>query len=405
MAVKTHRPEVADVFRSHGKRYLETYGKSTSRQQLRVLKDIISCRTAALGGHVSQCDTCGHQEVYYNSCRNRHCPKCQAAARAQWLEARAGELLDVQYFHVVFTLPEELSPIALQNKPRVYGMLFRCVAETLQTIAGDPRHLGGEIGFIAILHTWGQTMHHHPHVHCVVPGGGLSPDRKRWVSCRKDFFLPVAVLSRLFRGKFLAYLEEEYKSGKLLFHGAQEYLNDRRSWTKLLRSLRRAEWVVYSKPPFGGPSQVLKYLARYTHRAAISHQRLVSVNAATVTFRWKDYADDNKEKTMTLQAVEFIRRFLQHVLPSGFVRLRHYGFLSNRNRNQKLPLCRQLIGCNRRQLDPHGYQNDEINDITETDRLPKCPSCKKGHMMIVGPLEPDPEWVARCKSIVTYDTS
>jgi hypothetical protein len=341
--------EVADIFRRYCKAYLEEYGRSTSPKQLKVIENIISCRTAELGGHVKKCNSCDHTEVYFNSCRDRNCPKCQGSARAEWLEARRQDLLPhVQYFHLVFTLPEKLRLVALQNKRIVYVLLFRAVAETLLTIARDPKHLGAQIGFLAILHTWGSNLHHHPHIHCVIPGGGISPDGRSWIPCRKDFFLPVRVLSSLFQKKFLHYLNKAFhtkiQKDKLSFHGKLKDLAEEYNWKQLLSSLYDGNWAVYAKPPFGSAERVLKYLARYTHRVAISNQRLVSLKDGKVTLRWKDYADGNKQKTMELDAVEFIRRYLTHVLPSGFVRIRHYGFLSNRNRTEKLDLCRRLLG-------------------------------------------------------------
>jgi Putative transposase/Transposase zinc-binding domain len=285
-----HRLEVADVFRNHGDTFLDLYGDVLSPEQRRALSDIAACRTAALGGHVEECDQCGHRQIAYNSCRNRHCPKCQATAAAEWMEARQAELLPVEYHHVVFTLPAVLGPIALQNPREVYGILFRAAAETLQQIAADPKHLGAEIGFLAILHTWGQNLEHHPHLHCVVPGGGLAPDGSRWIACPPGFFLPVRVLSRVFRGKFLALLGTAFEQGKLTFHGKLRELADTGAFQRRLAASAETEWVVYSKPPFGGPEQVLKYLARYTHRVAISNRRLVSLEDGEVTFDWKDYA-------------------------------------------------------------------------------------------------------------------
>ena len=378
------RPQVADVFRSCGTQYLNDHGSSTTKDQRRVLNDLVACRTAALGSHIMQCDRCGHQQVSYCSCRNRHCPKCQGAARAAWLDARAADLLDVQYFHVVFTLPNKLGPIALQNKREVYAILFRAVSETLHAVARRPKHLGAEIGFLAILHTWGQTIHHHPHIHCVIPGGGLSPDGTRWISCRKGFFLPVRVLSRLFRSKFLYYLKNAYESRLLGFHGKLAHLGQKGEWKKFVRSLYKTDWVVYSKNPFGGPHQVLKYLARYTHRVAISNARLVSFEDGQVAFRWKDYASQSRERTMTLDAHEFIRRFLLHVLPSGFMRIRHYGFLANRCRRDKLALCKQLL---RKPLDSDVQADSTSEGGDDHERqsfqAQTCPVCKKGHMVLV----------------------
>ena len=289
------------------------------------------CRTAALGGHVEQCDACGHQRIAFNSCRDRHCPKCQSLTRAQWLEDRRAELLPVEYFHVVFTLPQEIAAIAYQNKAMVYDLLFRATAETLRAIAADPKHLGAEIGFIAILHTWGQNLLHHPHLHCVVPGGGLSPDGQHWIACRPGFFLPVRVLSRLFRRRFLTMLQQAFAAGSLTFHNALAKLTDPRAFARYLAPTARAEWVVYAKPPFGGPQRVLEYLGRYTHRVAIANSRLLAMDERSVTFRWKDYRAKGKtrHKAMTLSPQEFMRRFLLHVLPGGFHRIRQGIVFSN----------------------------------------------------------------------------
>ncbi len=309
------------------------------------MRAIEVCRTATLGGHVEQCSQCSHIRIAYNSCRNRHCPKCQNTERVRWLQRRTAELLPVPYFHVVFTLPAEVAAIAFYNQELVYGMLFRIAAQTLLTIAQDPKHLGAGIGFFAILHTWGQNLLFHPHLHCVVPGGGLSPDGQSWVPCRPGFFLPVRVLSRLFRRLFLQALRQAYDSGELQFCGALESLQDPARFAAYLTPLCRAEWVVYAKSPFGGPSQALAYLGRYTHRVAISNQRLLAHQQDTVTFQWNDYRRSGRQRsrTMTLTAHEFIRRFLLHTLPDRFQRIRHFGFLANRHRRQKLALCRRLL--------------------------------------------------------------
>ncbi|MCX5799768.1 MAG: IS91 family transposase [Candidatus Eisenbacteria bacterium] len=381
-------PEVADVFRSYGVAYLEACGP-TSTSQRRVLRAISVCRTAALGGHKRRCDLCGHEEISYNSCRDRHCPKCQAAARAQWLEAREKELLDLPYFHVVFTLPQSLGPLALQNKQLVYGLLFRAVSETLLTIAKDPKHLGADVGFLSVLHTWGQNLHHHPHVHCVVPGGGISPDGMQWISSRKNFFLPVRVLSRLFRKKFLGLLTAAYSTGKLSLHGTLEHLREPQNWSEWIATLTATEWVVYAKPPFGGASLVLKYLARYTHRVAISNQRLLSLEDGKVTFLWRDYAHGNCQKTMSLDAVEFIRRFLLHVLPTGFMHIRHYGFLANRGRKQKLALIRKLLA---QKTDKHALASEtpahKLAGTAQEVHPDLCPACKEGRLLLVETLDP-----------------
>ena len=379
-----HRLEVADVFREHADAFLDRYGNTLSPEQRRALGDIAACRTAALGGHIEQCDRCGHQRIAYNSCRNRHCPKCQATAAAQWMEAREAELLPVEYFHVVLTLPAILGPIALQNPREVYGILFRAAAETLQQIAADPRHLGAEVGFLAILHTWGQNLEHHPHVHCVVPGGGLSSDGSRWVACRPGFFLPVRVLSTVFRGKFLALLRNAFDQGKLSFHGKQRVLTDAGAFQRLLAASAQTEWVVYAKPPLGGPEQVLKYLARYTHRVAISNRRLIAMEHGEVKFHWKDYAHGGVQKTMTLKATEFIRRFLLHILPAGFVRIRHYGFLANRVCREKLALCRAVLAVEATSVPTASEPGTEPKETT--DRVPAanvCPLCGEGRMVIV----------------------
>src|SRR6201997_1520596 len=312
--MKEHRLELADVFRTHQHDFLARWNSVLSRQQRKALRDIRDCRTAALGGHLYECDRCGHRVKVFNSCRNRSCPKCQATARAKWLAKREAELLPVPYFHVVFTLPQQIGRLALQNPRQIYAILFQAASETLLTIAADPRHLGARIGFLAVLHTWGQNLHHHPHLHCVVPGGGLASDQRHWISCRRQFLFPVKVLSRLFRAKFVAYLKTAFCQGELGFHGELKSLGEKRTFFEWLARIAETEWVVYAKPPFGGPRQVLKYLARYTHRVAISNQRLISLEDGRVTFRWKNYAHASEPATMTLKAEEFIRRFLLHVL-------------------------------------------------------------------------------------------
>jgi hypothetical protein len=383
------RLEVADIFRRHADPSLERYGDGLSHEQRRVLRDITACRTVALGGHVEQCDRCGHRQIAYNSCRNRHCPKCQANAAAEWMQDREAELLPVEYFHLVFTLPAILNPIALQNPRVVYGLLFRAAAETLRQVAADPDRLGAEIGFLAILHTWGQNLQHHPHVHCVVPGGGLSPDASRWIACRPGFFLPVRVLSRVFRGKFLSLLRTAFDRGRLAFHGNLGHPADPAEFQRRLAESARTEWVVHAKPPFGGPRQVLKYLARYTHRVAISNNRLVATEGDQVSFRWKDYAHGGKQKVMTLKAVEFIRRFLLHVLPAGFMRIRHYGFLANRVCRGKLELCRTLLAA----ITPPVAAAPVPEPNKAVERRPEahtCPACGEGRMIIVETLKAIP---------------
>lgn len=335
--------EVADIFRRHGPAYRAAHDGHLGRVERRVMSAIALCRTAALGGHVESCGDCAHSRIAYNSCRNRHCPKCQGGARDAWLSARQADLLPLAYFHVVFTLPAEVAAMAFQNKAQVYAILFDAVAETLKTIGADPRHLGGELGFIAILHTWGQALTHHPHIHCLVPGGALSFDHERWIPCQPRFFLPVHVLSSLFRRLFLERLKAAYADGRLRFFGALSALNEAHAFTDALRPLRAERWIVYAKPPFGSPQHVLAYLGRYTHRVAIANSRLVSAEATTVTFRWRDYRHGNAPKLMSLDAGEFIRRFLLHSLPDGFHRIRHYGFLANGCRRTRLARIRQLL--------------------------------------------------------------
>ena len=342
------------------------------------------CRTAALGGHVERCGDCGHQRIAYNSCRNRNCPKCQGLARAQWLADRQAELLDVPYFHVVFTVPEAVATIAFQNQTAVYDILFRAASETLGTIAADPKHLGAEIGFLAVLHTWGQNLLHHPHLHCLVPGGGIAPDGRRWVSCRPGFFLPVRVLSRMFHGLFLHYLEKAFANGELNFFSAHRHLHEPAAFRRHLAPVRDTEWVVYAKRPFAGPAQVLDYVGRYTHRVAISNNRLVSMDEGKVHFRWKDYRNGNKQKTMSLQAGEFIRRFMIHVLPDGFHRIRYYGFLGNCHRARKLELCRELLRmAPAAPAEPPADYRDRYEALTGS-ALHQCPHCRTGMMVVIG---------------------
>jgi hypothetical protein len=393
--------EVADVFRRYGEAYRQQHGASMSTGQRRVMTAIELCRTAALGGHMERCDECGHERNAFNSCRDRHCPKCQSLARAQWLEDRKAELLEVPYFHVVFTVPEEIAAIALQNKEAVYSILFRTTAETLKTIAADPKHLGAEIGFFAVLHSWGQNLQFHPHLHCVVPGGGPSPGGDRWVSCRPHFFLPVRVLSSLFRRLFLESLDKAFDSGKLQFFSTLEPLRKRPAFTRHLASLKERDWVVYAKAPFAGPEQVLDYVGRYTHRVAISNNRLLDIENDQVRFKWKDYRGGDQVKTMTLSAGEFIRRFLLHVLPNGFQRIRYYGFLGNRHREEKLAACRQLLGMPQ-------VEKDNAEPVTETDyrdryedltgrSLRQCPQCRQGNMVVVQILQ---RWPAPPPAVV-----
>lgn len=372
--------EVADVFRRYGDAYRHEHAASMSTAQRRVMTAIEVCRTAALGGQIEQCDACGHQRICYRSCRNRHCPKCQSLARAEWIQRRQAELLHCEYFHVVFTVPEEIAAIAYQNKAVVYGILFRATAETLRTIAADPKHLGAEIGFFAVLHSWGSNLLHHPHLHCVVPGGGLSPDGNRWISCKPRFFLPVRVLSCLFRRLFLEHLQNAFDAGKLHFFSALEKLRDHREFARYLAPLRKNKWVVYAKPPFAGPEQVLDYVGRYTHRVAISNNRLLDIEAGQVRFHYKDYRNGGQQKTMTLSAEEFIRRFLLHALPDGFQRIRYYGLLGNRYRQEKLARCRQLLGMPpaAKSPEPQDYR-DRHEELTGAS-LRECPVCHCGRM-------------------------
>ena len=375
--------EVADVFRRFGPAFRDRHGASLSTARWRAMRAIESCRTAALGGHVERCGDCGHQRVAYNSCRNRNCPKCQGLARAQWLEDRQAELLDVPYFHVVFTVPAEIEVIAFQNQAVVYDILFRAASETLRTIAADPKHLGAEIGFLAVLHTWGQNLMHHPHVHCLVPGGGIAPDGQSWIACRPGFFLPVRVLSRMFRGLFLHYLEKAFAAGELRFFSAYRPLHEPAAFRRYLIPLHETEWVVHAKRPFAGPAQALDYVGRYTHRVAISNNRLLSMDDGKVRFRWKDYRDGNRQKTMTLDGGEFIRRFLIHVLPDGFHRIRYFGFLGNCQRARKLALCRELLGmAPPGPADPPVDYRDRFEALTGRS-LRECPHCRTGIMVVI----------------------
>src|SRR5438067_2945550 len=368
--------EVADIVCAAGKSFIEKNRSRLSWQHLRILRAIERFRTAALGGHLDQCSRCGHQAISYNSCRNRHCAKCQTNARDKWLAAREKELLDLPYVHVVFTLPHQLSSLALSNQKVVYDLLFRTSAATLLEIAGDPKHLGADIGFMSVLHTWGQNVLHHPHVHCVIPAGGLSLDHQRWVRPHYAFFLPVKVLSRVFRGKFSTGLKRAFRKRELSFPGALQPHAQESAFRSFLRSLFRQDWVVYAKPPFGGPRHVLHYLARYTHRVAISNHRLVHFADGRVTFRWKDYAHRSKQKLMTVTAEEFLRRFLLHVLPHGFVRIRFFGFLATRQRKSLLPLCRQLLHTTA----PGSL--DSVQPKASSRGIWRCPRCG-GSMLLV----------------------
>ena len=383
--------EVADVFRDGEQRFQARYGRRSSSDQHQVLRAVLRCRTADLGGHVQRCDDCGHQQIQYNSCRNRHCPKCQAMARAAWLEKRKSELLPVPYFHVVFTLPHELAPLALQNQRVVYGILFQAAAQTLLEIGADPQHLGAQIGCLMVLHTWGQNLMHHPHVHAIVTGGGLSKDSSQWVAAktgkhRKPFFAPVKILSRVFRGKFIALLKAAYASGDLGFHGQLKQYGKPLNFQWLLNQAVRHDWVVYAKRPFSSPLCVLKYLARYTHRVAISNQRLAGLSEGRVSFRYQDYASGRQDKVMTLETAEFIRRFLMHTLPKRFVRIRYYGFLANRQRCERLKQCRELLGV----TSPPSQPADDHASPPEDDQPsgPTCPACQSGELVIIEVLVP-----------------
>jgi len=384
--------EVADIFRHHGTEYRQSHRLPLSH--LRVMRAVEACRTAELGGHKDKCADCGHIEISYNSCRNRHCPKCQTLRKERWIEDRVEDLLPIEYFHVVFTIPSELNPLAIMNQKVMYNLLLRSASETLIELANNPKHLGARIGFSAILHTWGQNLMDHPHVHCVVTGGGLSSDQTHWVSSRKRFFLPVRVMSSLFRGKFLAFLKEVFESGELIFPGGISHLKNAAEFEIFRRRLYHKKWVVYCKPPFAGVNGVLQYLGRYTHRIAISNNRILSLNDEDVSFRWRDYADGDKHKAMTLKADEFIRRFLLHVLPDRYVRIRHFGLLGNRRRKDNMALCRQLLNV-------HMTMSKERKEETWQEQLLRicgidvtsCPVCKKGRMVTVDIVLP-----SRCNS-------
>jgi hypothetical protein len=379
--------EVADIFRGQGPAWRRTNVGHVSLGQLKVMAAIESCRTAALGGHVARCEKCAHIQIAYNSCRNRHCPKCQGAAAKQWLAEREAELLPVPYYHVVFTLPAQIGDIAYQNKDVIYDILFKASAATLITIAADPRHLGARIGLTSVLHTWGSAMTHHPHVHMIVPGGGIAPGGGHWVSCRPGFFLPVRVLSRLFRRLFLHKLAAAHAAGRLHFFGDLAHLDDPQAFAAYLAPLRKTEWVVYSKRPFGGPEAVLAYLARYTHRVAIANSRLIAFDGNAVTFTWKDYRAEGREreKIMTLAAGEFIRRFLIHVLPHGFHRIRHYGLFASGSRAQNIARARQLIAVSKPSNDVDDHGGTDASE-PQTPSHP-CPCCG-GRMIVIETFEP-----------------
>jgi hypothetical protein len=378
--------EVADVFRGEAESFLRRRGKHLSLAQKRAFAAISACRTAALGGHVTACDHCDHQRISYNSCRNRHCPKCQALAQAEWLQRREAELLPIPYFHLVFTLPPEIAALALQNKRLLYGMLFEAASQTIAEVAANPRHLGAyDVGILAVLHTWGQNLMHHPHLHCVVSGGGLAADGKSWLASKSYYFLPVRVLSRVFRRNYCRLLHQAYDNGQLEFHGQLAPLAQRRAFEERLAAAATREWVVYAKRPFREPACVLKYLARYTHRVAIANSRLIRYHASRVTFRYKDYANRGRTRMMTLSGSEFIRRFLLHVLPKGFMRIRYFGYLANRQRHGKLAHCRGLLG----EAVPPSAAEDSPESAVEyamnaPDAAPvACPACQQGALRII----------------------
>ena len=389
--------EVADIFRAHGPAWRDANASHVSLGQLKAMSAIETCRTAALGGHILRCEDCAHTDIAYNSCRNRHCPKCQGAAARAWLTEREAELLPVPYYHLVFTLPAVIADIAYQNKAAIYDILFKASAETLMTIAADPKRLGARIGVISVLHTWGSALTHHPHIHMIAPGGGVSLDGQRWVSCRPGFFLPVRALSRLFRRLFLEQLMAAHGAGRLQFFGAHAALAARDTFSAFLTPLRTTEWVVYAKRPFGGPEAMLAYLARYTHRVAISNHRLVKLEHGKVTFRWKDYAHAGKSRLMTLAVEEFLRRFLLHVLPRGFVRIRFFGVLANRRRAALLPLCRTLL-----QTD----SPDAALPLPSRDAPsgPRCPHCG-GPMAVIERLTARQLLAELARHVTIADTS
>ncbi len=374
--------EIADVFRRYGSGFQTTYARFIGPLQLLVLKALAACRTSRLGGHVLECTACGHRKHAYNSCGNRHCPKCQAGERGKWFEDRQQELLPVEYFHVVFTLPSELGALTLQNKAVIYNLLFRATAETLTEVAAGWKDLKAKIGFFAILHTWGQKLDFHPHLHCVVPGGGISLDGSRWVHCPRGFLMPVKLLSRKFRGKFLALLKESHQRGELTLAGSLAPYDSKAAFNAWLSPLYTKEWVVYAKPPWNGPQNVLKYLARYTHRVAIANERLLSIDGGQVTFSYKDYRHGHRRRRLTLSANEFMRRFMMHVLPSGFMRIRYYGFLANAHREQQLKKIRELLNVPQPEsTDQH--DGDNSLDQEQDPALDQCPHCQRGPMRLI----------------------
>jgi hypothetical protein len=396
--------EVADIFRGHGPAWRRANAGHVSLGQLKVMSAIENCRTAALGGHVARCEDCSHTQIAYNSCRNRHCPKCQGAAAKEWLAAREAELRPVPYYHVVFTLPAPIAAIAYQNKAAIYDLLFKASAETLLTIAADPKHLGARVGVTSVLHTWGSALTHHPHVHMIVPGGGIALDGERWVACRPGFFLPVRVLSRLFRKLFLEKLVAAHEAGCLQFFGDHADLDDSQAFARYLAPLRKAEWVVYAKRPFGGPQAVLAYLSRYTHRVAISNRRLIAFDSNGVTFKWKDYRAKGREraKVMTLATGEFIRRFLIHVLPSGFHRIRHYGLFASSKRAENIAHARQLLAVPKPQSENAAADAADGNK-PQTPSHP-CPCCG-GRMVVIETFERGCSPRTRPANVIRIDTS
>ena len=398
--------EVADIFRGHGAAWRRANAGHVSLGQLKVMSAIESCRTAALGGHVARCEKCSHTQIAYNSCRNRHCPKCQGAAAKEWLAAREAELLPVPYYHVVFTLPAAIADIAYQNKAVIYDLLFKASAETLITIAADPKHLGARVGVLSVLHTWGSALTHHPHVHMIVPGGGFALNGERWVACRPNFFLPVRVLSRLFRRMFLERLDAAHRAGQLQFFGKHLALTNAQAFAAYLAPLRNSEWVVYSKRPFGGPEEVLRYLARYTHRVAISNRRLVTLDDKGVTFKWKDYRVDGPEryKLMTLDTHEFIRRFLMHVLPQGFHRIRYYGLLASAVRADNIARAREMLAVPLLPIDAIRAATTKPDESKSPEH--PCPCCG-GRMIIIETFErgSSPKYRPRPTPVIRIDTS
>lgn len=380
--------EVQDIFREYGEAYKKTH--RLPLHHIKAISAIESCRTSKLGGHVDKCEACGHLRVSYNSCRNRHCPKCQGLAREKWVEERKRDLLPVSYFHVVFTLPQELNSFALRNSKELYSIFFKAISETLLELSLDSKYLGAEIGFSSILHTWGQNLMYHPHIHCIIPSGGLSIGKNRWISSKKKFFIPVKVLSRKFRGKFLFYLKRLYYRNRFKFVGQIKELNNEDTFLNLINNLYKKEWIVYCKPPFKNPSYVLEYLGRYTNRVAISNNRVIRIKNGIVTFKWRDYKENNKVKLMALSAEEFIRRFLMHILPEGFVKIRHYGILSNKNRSSKLEICKRLTGASMHNLRFY-LKNASMQELLLKFKgidSTKCPCCSIGKMQKALKLDP-----------------